>query len=84
MGNCFAYKKNKNDRIVRINGFSFCVHSDYRSYRRNLVCYSNKLESYIKLNNLKKDSSKDASIIAQLINEDIFDDIKIIWVCGYY
>ena len=84
MGNCIAYNKNKNDRIVRINGFSFCVHSDCRGNRRNLVCYSNKLESYIKLNNLKKDSSRDTSIIAQLINENTFDDIKIIWVCGYY
>lgn len=74
----------KTDRIVEINGFNLFGHDDYRIDRRNVICYSNKLQAYITLNKLTNDNSKSINAIADLIYNNTFDDIKMIKVAGYY
>jgi hypothetical protein len=74
----------KNDRIVEINGFKLFVHDNIRLDRRNVICYSNKLQTYITLNNLKNDNRTHVMKIGDLIYKNTFDDIKVITVKGYF
>lgn len=83
MDNQFTFDKN-NDRIVEINGFELFVLDNLRFNRRNVICYSNKLKLYITLNGLRNDNTEHKIIIGDLINNNTFDDIKIIKVKGYY
>jgi hypothetical protein len=68
----------------RINEFKLCVCQDNRPTRRNVTCHSNKLDLYIKLNNLSKDNVKHSIHIGYLISKNTFDDITMIKVKGYY
>lgn len=82
------------DRIIEINGYKLIVHDDCRLNRRNVVCHSDKLDLYIKLNNIPTDKVKfnNKITIGELINRSnpihkdgyLFDDIKLIKVDGYY
>lgn len=90
MGNQFNKKMDnqftfdKNDRIVEINGFEIFVHDDHRFNRRNVICYSNKLQLYIMLNRLKNNNAQHSIIIGGLLSKNTFDDIKVIGIRGYY
>lgn len=83
MGNRFTFDKN-NDRIIEINGFELFVHDNLKFNRRNVICYSNKLQLYITLNKLRNDNTEHCIIIGDLINKNTFDDIKVIKVKGYF
>ena len=83
MSNQFTFDKN-NDRIVEINGFNLFVHEDFRFNRRNVICYSDKLQLYIILNGLRNDNIEHSILIGGLINKNTLNDIKIIDVKGYY
>ena len=74
----------ENDRIVEINGFILPITQDYRLTRRNVKCYSDKLQTYITSNNLSKSNYQDVFKITKLIYNNTFDDIHIISVDGYY
>lgn len=82
MSNEFTFDKN-NDRIVEINDITLYVRDDYRLNRRNVICYSNKLQLYMTLHKLRN-VIEDRIIIGNLINKNIFDDIKVIKVKGYF
>ncbi len=66
------------DRVVNINNFRLCVHDDYRTNRRNVICHSDKLQLYMTSNNLSGPPP------VHWRNNPDFDDIKIIRVDGYY
>ena len=51
-------------------------HDKYKPNRRNVICYSNLLQSYIILNGLKNDNSGHSTIIIRdIINKNTLIDI---------
>jgi len=70
------------DRIVEINGCRFIVHDTFSKNRRNVICHSNMLESYIKSNNLSKTNYEHIILIGQMLKN--FNDIKVVKIDGYY
>ena len=72
------------DRIVEINGFSLFVHDNHRIGRRNVKCYSKKLNDFIENNNLTQNNFENKMLISELLNNNRFDDIVVIDVKGYY
>jgi hypothetical protein len=72
------------DRIVEINGFKLFVNDDYRSNRRNVICYSNTLQIYITLNRLTNKNTNHTIKIGDFINNNILNDIKVVELNGYY
>jgi hypothetical protein len=83
MGAQLTFDEN-NDRIVEINGFELCVHDNFRFDRRNVICYSFKLQLYSMLKGLRKDNYEHSMLIGDLLNNNTFDDNKITAVKGYY
>jgi hypothetical protein len=70
----------KTDRIIIINGFHLSYNEDYEIDRRNVECYSQKLEKYIKEYNLSKTNFD----IDEILDKDLLDDIVLVKVLGYF
>lgn len=73
-----------NDRIVEINGYRLMVHQNIDYNRRNVICYSRKMDEYILRHNLTEETIKNKIKINEFFNENQFDDIVIMKVDGYY
>jgi|688.fasta_scaffold224824_1 hypothetical protein len=76
MGNSSNKTLLKSDKIIKINGFSLLVINDYQKGRRNVICYSKKLDLYIKSNNLSKNNISHRILVEHLLKS--YDDVKII------
>lgn len=72
------------DRIVRVDDFGLLITDDYNKLRRNVNCTSSKLKNYIQSKNISANNFQHIILITQLVNTNIFDDIKIVSVDGYY
>jgi hypothetical protein len=77
--NCLEY-----DRIVEINYIKLIVTQDFKHNRRNLVCKSNKVNSFIINKNLDIKKLENNIMLSNLLQNNYFDDIEIIEVKGYY
>ena len=101
MGNQNIISQNllETDRIVEINGFNLFVHDNYRPTRRNIVCYSHNLNTYIRNNNLSPNNHAHIILISELLYDmqnnmqndmrnnmqnGMKNDIRLISVKGYY
>ena len=78
------YEMLETDRIIKINNFKIFVNDNYVHHRRNIECYSYKLDKYIKYNNLSKDNKEHIILIGNIIKDKQFDDIELIKIIGYY
>lgn len=72
----------KSDRIVEINGIKLFGHENYRPTRRNIICESEKLTKYMKDNNINMTNPNNIFQISSIIN--LFDDVKMVKIAGYY
>jgi hypothetical protein len=80
----------KTDRISTINGFHLCGIQNYDINRRNVECYSQKLEKYIKEYNLSKTNfdldylASIDKILHEILDKELLDDIVLVKVLGYF
>ncbi len=68
-----------NDRIVELNGIEIIVHDNFQKNRRNIICYSEKLENY-----LKNNSPVNNYQVTEMLYTEMLDDIKFVSVKGFY
>jgi hypothetical protein len=79
------YERSINNRIAEINSFKLTLRDDFRCNRKNVICYSNKLQKYIDTHKLDNNNYEHRRTIAHLIHHDsYYDDIQVISVKGYY
>ncbi len=71
-------------RIVEINGIKLFVTQDFKHNRKNLICKSNKLNSFIINKNIDIKKLENNIMISELLQNNYFDDIEVIEVKGYY
>ena len=71
--------------IAEINSFKLTLRDDHRSNRKNVICYSNKLQQYIDTYKLDNNNYEHRRTIAHLIHDiSYYNDIQVISVKGYY
>jgi hypothetical protein len=76
------YERNINTRISVINGIPLILREDYRANRKNVICYSKKMQEYIDKNKLNETDNR---LIGSLIYKNPpYDDIQVLSVDGYY
>lgn len=73
-----------NDRIIKINDFNLVQNTDYGANRRNVVCYSLKLEKYTEENNLTVVKFHNLMLTNHKKFKELISDAKVIKVIGYY
>ena len=79
------YERSIHNRIAEINGFGLPLRDDFRSNRKNVICYSNKLQQYIDKNKLDTKNYEHRRTILHLTHHDsYYDDNQVISVKGYY